>query len=157
MELRGLLSSPASTCTCICCAAAARGHAGPSAKGVCLLPLAANTRQGSAAPRHPNAGGAQLSQESAIPCRAGSLLVTAGGTDLCFWQLLQSGQLVQRVTAHQKTITSVVVAALASSQPHVVSAGLDGHVKVSRMRMALTRCRHLQRSRHASPALALCR
>lgn len=109
------------------------------------------------APRHPNAGGAQLSQESAIPCRAGSLLVTAGGTDLCFWQLLQSGQLVQRVTAHQKTITSVVVAALASSQPHVVSAGLDGHVKVSRMRMALTRCRHLQRSRHASPALALCR
>lgn len=66
----------------------------------------------------------------AVPCCAGSLLVTAGGTDVCIWHMLQSGQLVQRVTAHQKTVTSVVVAALASPQPHIVSAGLDGHVKV---------------------------
>lgn len=61
---------------------------------------------------------------------AGSLLVTAGGTDVCVWHLLHSGQLVQRITAHQKTATSVIVAAMAGEEAHVMSAGLDGHVKV---------------------------
>lgn len=61
---------------------------------------------------------------------SGSLLVTAGGTDICIWSMLGSGQLVQRVVAHQKTATSVLVAALAGAEPHVLSAGLDGHIKV---------------------------
>ena len=61
---------------------------------------------------------------------AGSLLVTAGSTQVCVWHVLGGGQLVHRITAHQKTATSVVVAALAGAQPHLVSAGLDGHVKV---------------------------
>ena len=67
-----------------------------------------------------------------LPPLAGSLLVTAGGTDICIWHMLNSGQLVQRVTAHQKTVTSVLVAALAGAgaEPHVLSAGLDGHIKV---------------------------
>lgn len=58
--------------------------------------------------------------------------MTAGGTDICIWSMLGSGQLVQRVVAHQKTATSVLVAALAGAEPHVLSAGLDGHIKVSR-------------------------
>lgn len=58
------------------------------------------------------------------------MLVTAGGTDVCIWHLLGSGQLVRRVTMHQKTITSVLVAAMAGAEPHVMTAGLDGHVKV---------------------------
>ncbi|KAL4433601.1 hypothetical protein ABPG75_000042 [Micractinium tetrahymenae] len=61
---------------------------------------------------------------------SGSLLVTAGGTDICIWSMLGSGQLVQRITAHQKTATSVLVAPLAGAEPHVLSAGLDGHIKV---------------------------
>ena len=65
-----------------------------------------------------------------LPHDAGSLLVTAGGTDLCIWHLLHSGQLVRRVTAHQKTVTSVVVGSLGGAEPHVLTAGLDGHVKV---------------------------
>lgn len=60
----------------------------------------------------------------------GSMLVTAGGTDICIWSMLGSGQLVQRITAHQKTATSVLVAAMAGDRPHIMSAGLDGHVKV---------------------------
>lgn len=61
---------------------------------------------------------------------SGSLLVTAGGTDVCIWSMLGSGQLVQRVTAHQKTVTCVLAAPLVGAEPHVLSAGLDGHVKV---------------------------
>jgi U3 small nucleolar RNA-associated protein 15 len=87
--------------------------------------------------------------ESAAFFPSGSLLVTAGGSDLCIWHVLQSGQLVQRVTAHQKTVTSVAIAALAGPQPHVVSAGLDGHVKV-RMghRRGLVACCVLLQSHH---------
>lgn len=82
------------------------------------------------------AGIAHLDMPTALPTspvphpHAGSLLVTAGGTDLCIWHMLHSGQLLQRITAHQKTATSVVVTAMAGAEPHIMSAGLDGHVKV---------------------------
>ncbi len=62
---------------------------------------------------------------------AGSLLVTAGGTDICIWSMFSSGRLVQRVIAHQKTATSVLVAALAGAKAQVLSAGLDGQIKAS--------------------------
>ncbi|KAL4450608.1 hypothetical protein ABPG77_000964 [Micractinium sp. CCAP 211/92] len=61
---------------------------------------------------------------------SGSLLVTAGGTDICIWSMFSSGRLVQRVIAHQKTATSVLVAALAGAKAQVLSAGLDGQIKV---------------------------
>lgn len=44
--------------------------------------------------------------------------------------MLGSGQLVQRITAHQKTATSVVVAPMVDAEAHIISSGLDGHVKV---------------------------
>ena len=57
--------------------------------------------------------------------------MTAGGTDICIWHVLGSGKLVQRITAHQKTATSVMVMDTSGgAEPQVVSAGLDGHVKV---------------------------
>ncbi|KAL4854143.1 U3 small nucleolar RNA-associated protein 15 [Chlorella vulgaris] len=59
----------------------------------------------------------------------GSLLVTAGGTDICIWHMLGSGQLVHRISAHQKTVTSVLVASMTGQAPHIMSAGLDGYVK----------------------------
>lgn len=70
---------------------------------------------------------------SMVPiCCAGSLLVTAGGTDICIWHMLGSGQLVHRISAHQKTVTSVLVASMTGQAPHIMSAGLDGYVKVGR-------------------------
>ena len=57
--------------------------------------------------------------------------MTAGGTDICIWHVLGSGKLVQRITAHQKTATSVMVMDTSGgAEPQVVSAGLDGHIKV---------------------------
>lgn len=85
-------------------------------------------------PIEPQALYVAITQTCANPsphCTTGSLLVTAGGTDVCVWHMLHSGQLVHRITAHQKTATSVLVSALAGAQPHITSAGLDGHVKVS--------------------------
>lgn len=76
---------------------------------------------GSAVPRSPQA------------CRAGSLLVTAGGTQLCVWDLYGGGRLLHRLANHQKTVTSVVLSRgggpQSSGSQQMLSASLDGHVK----------------------------
>jgi WD40 repeat protein len=58
------------------------------------------------------------------------LLATASGTDICIWDVAGGGRLMQRIAVHKKTATGVLVTQLLGSKPHVVSAGLDGHVKV---------------------------
>ena len=64
---------------------------------------------------------------------AGSLLVTAGGTQLCVWDLYGGGRLLHRLANHQKTVTSVVLSrgggAQSSGSQQMLSASLDGHVK----------------------------
>jgi U3 small nucleolar RNA-associated protein 15 len=72
---------------------------------------------------------------------SGSLLVTAGGTKLCIWDLYSGGRLLKTLTNHQKTVTSVLVSSSSyssgggessssSSSPRLLSGSLDGHVKV---------------------------
>lgn len=71
---------------------------------------------------------------------SGSLLVTAGGTKLCIWDLYSGGRLLKTLTNHQKTVTSVLVSSSSyssggggessSSSPRLLCGSLDGHVKV---------------------------
>jgi U3 small nucleolar RNA-associated protein 15 len=70
-----------------------------------------------------------------MPFYPESLIVTAGGPHLCCWDLLGGGRLLHRWAAHQKTVTKVLVRQLPDDSStisglRVISASLDGHVKV---------------------------
>jgi U3 small nucleolar RNA-associated protein 15 len=78
----------------------------------------------------------------------GNLLVSVGGEDICVWDTLSGGRLLQRLRSHQKTITTVDVHAdagppsfasgyetgdesgFASKAPRLITGSLDGFVKV---------------------------
>ncbi len=67
-----------------------------------------------------------------------SMLVTAGGAHLCCWDLFSGGKLLHKFAAHQKTITSVAVQRVnpgpaSDGALRILSASLDGHVKVSHL------------------------
>lgn len=69
--------------------------------------------------------------------RAESMLVTAGGSQLCCWDLYTGGRLLHKFAAHQKTVTSVSVqhtnfGPASNGSLRIVSGSLDGHVKVRR-------------------------
>lgn len=73
---------------------------------------------------------------SLLGTRAESMLVTAGGAHLCCWDLFSGGKLLHKFAAHQKTVTSVVVQRVnpgpsSDGSLRILSASLDGHVKVS--------------------------
>mmetsp|Transcript_38583 Transcript_38583/g.109118 ORF Transcript_38583/g.109118 Transcript_38583/m.109118 type:complete len:511 (-) Transcript_38583:107-1639(-) len=71
--------------------------------------------------------------EAAAFFPSGSIAVTAGGNHLCVWDLL-GGKLLKRLSNHQKTVSCVVVSAMAGPQSsataRLLSGSLDGHVKV---------------------------
>lgn len=58
---------------------------------------------------------------------SGAMLLTASGNEMKVWDLLGGGRLIHRFSNHQKNITSL---AMDGSGTRVLSAGLDGHVKV---------------------------
>lgn len=78
----------------------------------------------------------------------GNLLVSVGGEDVCVWDVLSGGRLLQRLRSHQKTITTVHVhedagppsfasgyeitgyAAVDSKAPRMITGSLDGFVKI---------------------------
>ncbi len=70
-----------------------------------------------------------------LPPPAGSLLVSAGGNQLCIWDLVGGGRLLRRLTNFQKTVTCVELSPLAgpdsAAAPRMLAGSLDGHVKVS--------------------------
>eukprot|EP00803_Ostreobium_quekettii_P004855 evm.model.scf_1585.1 EVM.evm.TU.scf_1585.1 scf_1585:22260-29819(-) len=70
--------------------------------------------------------------EDVVFLPSGTLLATAGGPYICIWDVLASGQLLRRLTNHQKTVTSLAVGPSAGpeEQPRLISASLDQHVKV---------------------------
>ncbi|CAK0783260.1 hypothetical protein CVIRNUC_006459 [Coccomyxa viridis] len=76
--------------------------------------------------------GAPVEATAFLP--GGSLLATAGGTEIRIWNLLAGGQLLARMANHQKTVTSLCSAnsagPAATSAPRLLSGSLDGHVKV---------------------------
>lgn len=55
------------------------------------------------------------------------MLVAASANTLTIWDILSGGRVLQAVTAHSKTITSLC---LDSDGRHVLSASLDCMVKV---------------------------
>ena len=57
----------------------------------------------------------------------GSLLMSAGGNSIKVWDVLGGGRAVHTLNNHQKTITSLC---LDSTRSRLLSAGLDGHVKI---------------------------
>ncbi|KAA0171035.1 hypothetical protein FNF28_01040 [Cafeteria roenbergensis] len=69
--------------------------------------------------------GAPVSSCVCLP--GGSLLVTAGSNYFKVWDLTAGGKLLQTVSAHQKTITTLC---LSAQGDRLLSGGLDGHVKV---------------------------
>ncbi|KAK9905478.1 hypothetical protein WJX75_000621 [Coccomyxa subellipsoidea] len=72
--------------------------------------------------------------EATVFLPGGSLLATAGGTEIRIWSMLAGGRLLARLANHQKTVTSLAVALAAgptaASSPRLISGSLDAHVKV---------------------------
>lgn len=64
----------------------------------------------------------------------GSMAITVGGYSIRIWDLLAGGKLVHEISNHQKTVTSVCVAAEAgpasSSSSRILTGSLDSHVRV---------------------------
>lgn len=81
--------------------------------------------------------GAPLTVSHGAPVEAvaflpgGSVLVSAGGGDVKLWDVIGGGRLLQTLSAHQKTVTSV---AADSSGSRLLSAGLDQLLKVHDLR-----------------------
>lgn len=65
---------------------------------------------------------------------SGGLLVSAGGTSLCVWDLISGGKLLRRLSNFQKTVSCVRMSPLAgpdsAAAPRMLAGSLDGHVKV---------------------------
>jgi U3 small nucleolar RNA-associated protein 15 len=61
---------------------------------------------------------------------SGSILATVGGNEVKLWDVVNGGRLVHTFQNHQKNITSITFDANAS---RLLSAGLDGHVKIYNM------------------------
>ncbi len=55
------------------------------------------------------------------------MLLSAGGNTIKVWDLLGGGKLLNEFSNHQKTITCITLDGTGS---RVISAGLDGHVKI---------------------------
>jgi len=64
----------------------------------------------------------------------GSLAVTAGGNQLCVWDLVGGGRLLKKLSNFQKTVTAVRLSPMAGpdsmAAPRLLAGSLDGHVKV---------------------------
>lgn len=61
--------------------------------------------------------------------------MTAGGPQVCVWDLLGGGRLLHKLTHHQKTVTCLCMSptagpAAAVAAPRLLTGSLDGHVKV---------------------------
>jgi U3 small nucleolar RNA-associated protein 15 len=65
--------------------------------------------------------------ETCMVTKSGAVLMTAAGNELQLWDMLSSFRPMHSFKSHQKNITSI---ALDSAGSRVLTAGLDGHVKV---------------------------
>lgn len=69
---------------------------------------------------------------------SGSMLVSAGGNQLCVWDLVGGGRRLRRLANFQKTVTCVKMSPMAgpesSAAPRMLAGSLDGHVKVRPVR-----------------------
>lgn len=65
--------------------------------------------------------------ESLLFLPSGGIFASAGGTEVCIWDIFAGGKLLTRLSQHHKTITCLQ---LASNGKHILSSGLDRHVKI---------------------------
>ncbi len=65
--------------------------------------------------------------EALLVLPGNSLLLSAGGNTIKVWDILNGGKLLNEISNHQKTITSLL---LDGTKTRILSAGLDGLVKV---------------------------
>ncbi|RHY02168.1 hypothetical protein DYB37_011904 [Aphanomyces astaci] len=65
--------------------------------------------------------------EKCLILPGGNLLLSAGDNTIKVWDLLSGGKLLHEFSSHQKTITSLT---LDGTNTRLVSASLDGHVKI---------------------------
>ena len=65
--------------------------------------------------------------ESTLFLKSGGLIVSCGGSRIKFWDVMNGGKLVQSISHHQKTITSL---ALDSTESFLFSGSLDHQVKI---------------------------
>ncbi|KDD74435.1 hypothetical protein H632_c1316p0, partial [Helicosporidium sp. ATCC 50920] len=76
--------------------------------------------------------GAPVEAVAFVP--SGSLLITAGGTNVCIWDVLSGGRLLAQLSNHQKTVTCLAVSPSAGPAsavaPRLLTGSLDGHLKV---------------------------
>lgn len=97
--------------------------------------------------------GAPVESLSFFP--AGTLLVSAGGNQLCVWDMLGGGRLLKRITNFQKTVSCVLLSPVAGpdslAAPRMLAGSLDGHVKI----FELDTFKVVAASRYPSPVLSL--
>ncbi|XP_078446108.1 transducin family protein / WD-40 repeat family protein [Wolffia australiana] len=68
--------------------------------------------------------------ESVLFLPSGGLVATAGGDVVKLWDVIGGGRAVHRLDCHTKTVTSLCLARLGQGEPRLVTAALDGFVKV---------------------------
>lgn len=65
--------------------------------------------------------------EALLAAASGTLLYCAAGNHIKVWDLVAGGRLLHTFSSHQKNVTSL---AMDSSSSRLLSAGLDGHLKI---------------------------
>lgn len=65
--------------------------------------------------------------ESVLFLPSGGIFLSAGGTEVCVWDIFAGGKLLTRLSHHHKTVTCL---RLASNGRRILSSGLDRHVKI---------------------------
>lgn len=65
--------------------------------------------------------------ESLLFLPSGGIFISAGGTEICVWDVFASGKLLTKLSQHHKTITCL---RLASNGKRILSSGLDRQVKI---------------------------
>ncbi|CAG7717369.1 unnamed protein product [Allacma fusca] len=86
--------------------------------------------------------------ESVLVSPSGSLLFTAGATEIRVWDCLAGGRLLSKISQHHKTITCL---RFGTNSKRLISASLDRHVKIYDM----TNFEVIQTLTYASPILSL--
>lgn len=87
---------------------------------------------------------------------SGGLVVSAGGPQVCVWDVLGGGRLLHRLSNYQKTVTCLCLSpaagpASAAAAPRLLVGSLDGHVKVHELDgMGVTHA-----SRYPAPILSV--
>ncbi|XP_055857351.1 U3 small nucleolar RNA-associated protein 15 homolog [Episyrphus balteatus] len=65
--------------------------------------------------------------ESLLFLPTGGIFISAGGTEVCVWDVFAGGKLLTKLSQHHKTVTCL---RLASNGKRIMSGGLDRHVKI---------------------------